>query len=654
MCGIAGVAAFGAAAPDARRLAERMSARLRHRGPDGAGVYEAQAGGLTVALAARRLAIIDLSDAGRMPMANEDGRVHIAYNGEVYNHLALRQALEARGHVYRSLTDTETVLHAYEEYGLDAFRRLNGIFALALHDRRSNRLVLARDRRGVKPLYYAWDGSRLVFASELKALLQWAELPREVDRTALDLYLALGFVPSPHTLLRGVRKLPPACVAVLDHAGLRIEPFWVDRVRAPGAAARLDDASLRGSVRRAVEAAVERQLMSDVPMGVLLSGGVDSTIIASLAQRRSQSPLSTFSVGFRDLGSGTLDALNTDLQLARRTAAALGTTHHEILLENSPALADRVRRAVEAMDDPSHDPTVVASDAICELARANGVKVVLAGDAGDELFGGYPHYVTARRLALYRRVPNLASAVRRLGPALPLLPRLVQDRAADFLATHDLSPEQVYLSFNGLFDASARAALLGDSDPSAAAEVVRARLRPAENAPLADQIAYGDLALWVDEHFNPRLDRMSMRNSVEARVPLQDDDLVDLALTIPIERKLRWAHTKSLLREAFWDVLPPAVRRLRKRSFMTPRDAWLRGGLRSFVDETLTRETVERAGLVAWEPVERLIGAVRRGGASPFGSALAPQVWSVLILTLWAETYLRVGADGSGDAAAAG
>ena len=629
MCGFVGI--IDSRAEVSRAEIDAMRACIAHRGPDAGGTYTGRAAGFSVGLGAQRLSIVDLTPAGDMPMSNEDGSVWVVYNGEIYNHAVIRADLERRGHHYRSRTDTETVIHAYEEYGVDCFALFNGIFACMIFDSREGRVVMARDRAGVKPLYYrplddsASYGKGLVCASELKALPRTGRAPVRIDAAALDIYLALGYVPAPYSLIQGVRKLPAASVAVYEDGRLTIERYW--RLHRPERAWRETVAETRA----AVVGAVTRQMMSDVPVGVMLSGGLDSSIVAAVAQQAAGGPLHTFSIGFDTQRSALEHIYNLDREHARDVSHALGTVHHEITLDDSGGLEPLLRRLVAQLDEPVWEPSFASIYLISTLAREHGVKVLLSGDGSDELFAGYPWHPALSRLERIERIPGL-------GPALSLLSRAplkhasrlkVQDLAHKYRSS-DLAK---YHAQYEVFDAGTRARLFGrppGEDPLD--ELIGPLFSAAAEGSLPARFGLAELVLWVGEHFNQRLDRMTMAASVEGRVPFQDNAVVDLALGMPIGDKLRNGAGKAPLRAAFADLVPEIVLQRRKRPFAAPATAWMHGALRPLVLQALSRDSLARLpGLdpdVALGPLERFSKGL---------PVRQEQIWTLLHLALWVD-----------------
>jgi asparagine synthase (glutamine-hydrolysing) len=630
MCGVCGLVRVGGGVDT--EIVERMGDALIHRGPDQGGTYFSPAAPLGVGLATRRLAILDLSAAGSQPMATPDGAVCIAYNGEIYNEPELRRELAAQGYAYRSESDTETVLYAYHAYGLKMFPQLNGMFAVAIFDRPRQRVILARDRMGIKPLYYHWDGRRLAFASELRPLLRCAGIAAEPDADGLDLYLTCGYMPSPFSLIRGVRKLPPGSYLVLGADGaITIEQFWM-----PPYPERRPRAELAAEVRDTIHDAVRRQMRSDVPVGVLLSGGVDSTIVATSAALQTEHPLSTFSIAFKSAGS-PIDAMyNADSHFARRVAAAIGATHHEIVCDDSSDVPGLLSELAGGLDEPVWEPSFVSIYLMSRLAREHGVKVLLTGDGSDELFAGYPWIAGAWRQEQYGRIPFVRAL-------LPLATRVIPadsaiaGHARNLRAFMDTDELARYEWLYAVFDQTERLALTGHHWSRTRESPLAKLLGPLQaggaGCSRADTMARLDLALWVREHFNQRLDRMTMLNSIEARVPFQDDTVVDLALRLPFSAKAWAGHPKKLLRDAFRHEIPEFVLRRPKRPFAAPAWAWGVGALRSFATSTLTEERVRWAGLVDPVAAQRALAATE----SQRQDRGTTKLWTLLMLQLWAE-----------------
>jgi asparagine synthase (glutamine-hydrolysing) len=629
MCGIVGI--VDSHNPVLTGDINAMRACIWHRGPDAGGAFTAQTTTFSVGLGSQRLSILDLSAAGTMPMPNEDRSIWIVYNGEIYNHLEIRANLVRKGYPYRSQTDTETVLHAYEEYGADCFALFNGIFACIIYDGRKEQIVIARDRSGVKPLYYVEAAGKLVCASELKALVQTGIVPTDIDPEALEVYLALGYVPAPYALIRCVRKLPAGTYGISAGGRLRTVRYWQPSSSLL-AAPRRTWAQTVAETRSTVAAAVARQMMSDVPVGVMLSGGLDSTIVAALAQATSSEPLHTFSIGFETRHSEHEPIYNLDRDYARRVAGALGTVHHEIVADDSAGLEERLRSLVAQLDEPVWEPSFLSIYLMSTLARENGVKVLLSGDGSDELFGGYPWHPALVRLENIERVPGLRPLLGLLAHAP--LPGMTGAKVRDLQRKYRRSDVAKYHAQYDIFDSELRARMFGRTslrDPLDG--LVAPLFKGGGSTSLAGRFAVMELMLWVGEHFNQRLDRMTMAASVEGRVPFQDNAVIDLALAMSFADKLRGGRGKAPLRAAFAAEVPSFVIERPKRPFAAPAMAWMHGALRPLVLQALDRDSLARLpGLdpdVALVPLERF----RKGLP-----VRQEQIWTLLHLALWVDS----------------
>ena len=599
-----------------------MNEALVHRGPDSDGSLVDG----PVAIAARRLAIIDLA-RGDQPIGSEDGRVQVVQNGEIYNHRDLRRELERRGHSFSTDSDTEVLVHLYEESG-DAFaERLRGMFAIALWDARRRRLLLARDRFGIKPLHYAAGRGTLAFASELKALLHAPGLSREVDLDALEAFMAFNSIPAPLTIFRGVRKLPAGHLLVCEPGAeprleryASVRPAAAEEVRSSERAGDLA-AELRDRLRESVRA----HLVSDVPVGVLLSGGVDSATLAALAATESGERISTFSIGFEERSFD-------ELRQARLVAERYGTDHHELVVR--PDAVDLLPKLVEAFDEPYADSSALPTYLVSSLA-AGHVKVALSGEGGDELFGGYHTYVAD---LLAPRLGPIATALR---PAIERLPsssaRVSFDyRAKRFARAASLPPLERHHGWKEIFSEDARAVLLrpdrrGAGDPL---EAYRVRYAETEGAEPLARLQDVDIGVYLVDDLLVKTDRASMAHSLEARVPFLDTAVSELALSLPTALKVRGFQKKRLLRKAVSPLLPASIVRGRKRGFSIPAAAWLRGELEPFAREVLSPEAVRRQGYFRPEAVTALLDAhvARR-------EDLSRQLWCLMSFALWHDRY---------------
>jgi asparagine synthase (glutamine-hydrolysing) len=613
VCGIAGIA--DPSGPDPAALAA-MAAALVHRGPDSSG--EALDG--PVALAARRLAIIDL-DHGDQPIATEDGRVTVVQNGEIYNHVELRHELESRGHVFRTRCDTEVLGHLYEEHGLGFLERLRGMFAIALWDRRDRTLLLARDAFGIKPLFWSAAGARLCFASELGALARAPGFSRELDPDALEAYLAFNSIPGPLSAYRAARKLRPGHW-LRWHDGRVTTGRWARPVPVPAGETRTEPmAVLAAEALARLRDAVRAHLVSDVPVGVLLSGGIDSSALTALAAEQSGSGVQTFSIGFRERSFD-------ELEQARAVARRYSADHHELVV--APDAAELLPAIAAAADEPLGDSSALPTYLVAQLA-AGHVKVVLSGEGGDELFGGYETYVADRLAA------RVGPAARALAPLARVLPssdgRVSLDyKLKRFARAAHLPALEAHHGWKEIFAPDVRAELLGGhrgADPLGAY-----RERWAETAgadPLA-RLQDVDLGIYLVDDLLVKTDRMTMAHSLEARVPFLDREVAALALALPASLKVRGWAKKRLLRRAVEPLLPREIVRGRKKGFSIPAAAWLRGPLLPFAREVLSAERLRAQGVFAPAAVARVLAAHADGRED-----LSRQLWGLMAFSLWLD-----------------
>jgi asparagine synthase (glutamine-hydrolysing) len=613
MCGICGiVSARGPADPD--RLA-RMSAKLLHRGPDSDGVFVDGPAGL----AARRLAIIDL-ETGDQPIANEDGTIHVVQNGELYNYPELRGELERAGHHFRTHGDTEVLVHLYEQEGPAFARRLRGMFAVALWDSTRRRLVLARDRYGIKPLYYRADADGLEFASELRSL------PRgEIDLDALEAFLAFNSIPAPLTIFREARKLPPGHVLVWEDGKISLERY---ARTAPVRVAELrddDEAELIEELRSRLRDSVRAHLLADVPVGVLLSGGIDSSALAALAAQESAEPVRTFSIGFEERSFN-------ELADARLVAERYGTRHRELVLRPDAALL--LPALADAFDEPFADSSALPTYLVSQLA-AEHVKVALSGEGGDELFGGYYTYVAD---LLAERAGGLAGLARPLVERLPTsTARASFDyKAKRFVRGAHLPPLERHHAWKEIFSTDARAELTGRRHGFDPVDLYRERFAETDGAELLARLQDVDRTIYLVDDLLVKTDRASMAHSLEARVPFLDPVVTNFALALPARHRVHGLRKKVLLRKAVAPLVPGRIVRGKKRGFSIPAAAWLRGELEPFARETLSVDTLRRQGFFRPEAVTKLIDRHVAGKED-----LSRQLWGLLAFTLWHERHVE-------------
>jgi len=611
MCGICGLASTRGAV-DTERL-RAMAATLVHRGPDSEGMHVDRG----VGIAARRLSIIDLS-GGDQPIAGEDGSVVVVQNGEIYNYRELARILERAGHAFATHCDTEVLVHGYEEWGDGLWERLRGMFAVAVWDARRSRLTLARDRFGIKPLYYRHVGDELSFASELDALPQG-----DVDVDALEAFLAFNVVPAPLSIFRDIRKLQPGHTLTLEDGRVTTSRFA--RPRPLPARHDADEAELVEECRARLRDSVRAHLVADVPVGVLLSGGVDSGALTALAAEESPEPVRTFSIGFEERSFDELAG-------ARAVASRYGTRHRELVLRPDAALL--LPALAAAFDEPFADSSALPTYLVSKLASED-VKVALSGEGGDELFGGYHTYVAD---ALAERVGPLASVARPLVDHLPSSTGRVSFdyKAKRFVRAAHLPPLERHHGWKEIFSADARAELTGRRSSFDVLGPARERFAETEGHELLTRLQDVDFGLYLVDDLLTKTDRASMAWSLEARVPFLDTLVTNFAFSLPVRHKVRGLSKKRLLRKAVEPLLPHQVVHGRKRGFSIPAAAWLRGELQPFARETLRAETIRRQGLLEPEVVTRLIDDHAAGRAD-----LSRQLWGALALTLWYEHHVE-------------
>jgi asparagine synthase (glutamine-hydrolysing) len=620
MCGITGV--VGTLRTDGATLA-RMNGALFHRGPDGEGAYWAD----NVGLAMRRLAIIDLN-TGNQPIFNEDHSVCLVFNGEIYNFLELRSELEQRGHVFATRSDTETVVHAYEEFGPDCLERLWGMFALAVWDSRRDLLLLGRDRLGKKPLVYYADptGSGLAFASEMQALLAHPDIPRQLDLAAIDDYLTYLYVPAPNTAYRDIRKLPPGHRLVWQAGSLSVEPYWQVRF---GDKVQVSEAEAIEQFGALFRDAVRRRLMADVPLGAFLSGGMDSSSVVAEMAEMSSTRVKTFSIGF---GERDFD----ELRYARQVAERFGTEHHELVV--APRALDVLPMLVRHYGEPYGDSSAVPTYYVSNMTRKH-VTVALNGDGGDELLAGYERHWAARMAAQYDVIPGV---VRHglIRPLIPLVPeprqrRAFVRRAKRFMAAAHLPVFDRYLRWVGAFSPEQKQSLYTPEFASEIAENdsgrwLREALAAEPDLDPVDTVLRADTLLYLPQDLLAKVDIASMANSLEARSPLLDHRLVELCAAMPSNLKLRGRRSKWLLRQWMKNRLPPEILTRPKMGFGVPVGEWLRTDLRPLLEDTLLSTRAQQRGYFQPSAVKAMVEEhlSRRADRTS-------HIWGLLMLELW-------------------
>jgi asparagine synthase (glutamine-hydrolysing) len=622
MCGIAGHIAFSGVADD--QHVQSMLQKMVHRGPDDHGIYTDIAAYPQAFLGQRRLSILDLSQAGRQPMCNEDGTVWIVFNGEIYNFQELRKDLSAKGHVFQSNTDTETILHLYEEHGQDCVTHLRGMFALAIWDAKHRRLFLARDRVGKKPLYYARTHSGFFFASEIQALYAVPEIPRTLDWTALDLYFANFYIPSPYSIYREIRKLPPASFMVLDGEQCSISKYWALDY-APKLDISFEEAKER--LLSLLEDATRIRLCSDVPLGCFLSGGVDSSTIVALMSRFSSGPVKTFSIGFQDKQFD-------ETRYARTVAKHFQTEHHEFQVEPNSVdiLPDLVRHYGEPYADSSALPTWYLSS----LTREH-VTVALNGDGGDESFAGYNWYQTGLWLANVGRYcpPALAAHLRRMVPqGLGTRARQAR-RLLELLA---LEPAERFASLRIQLKADVRTRLYAPEYRGqfhgADQDYLVDLFSRCKGIDLLDSMLFTDAMSYLPEELLVKVDRATMAHSLEARSPFLDHQFMEFAAKLPSEFKLRNGRKKHILLEAVSPLFPEGFLERPKMGFSVPLQAWFQGELKPYARERILHGKMAKSGYFDVSFLRMVLD-----GKAPQVRDAGSLTWQLLVLAEWMEQY---------------
>ena len=624
MCGIYGVFRLDAQRADPTDLA-KMGRVIVHRGPDDDGIHV----GGKCAIGMRRLSIIDLS-GGHQPMSSSDGTLWLVCNGEIYNFQELRCELEARGHRFRSHSDSEVVLHAYAEYGDRCVEHLNGMFAFALWDARRGRLLVARDRLGIKPLYVAQDGRRFAFASEAKSLLELPGMDRSVDPSAVASYLQLGYVPAPQSIFSGIRKVPPATIVIVEDGRVQEHRYW----RVPGEVdrSRSEDEWIE-ELRSAMQRSVRMQMVSDVPVGAFLSGGVDSSAVVALMSKASTAPVKTYAIGF---GGSRADDYYNELPYARRVAELFGTDHREILVK--PEVVSLLPRLLWHMDEPVSDSAFITTYLVSEFARRD-VTVILSGVGGDELFGGYRRYLGNHYQSYFELLPGwIRSGATVVGERLPSdrhSPLLnVMRLAKGFLTSANLTFEERYAGYVQVFSSETAERLYARHGKDRF-DAIESAFRHARSDDALNRMLVVDAETQLPDDLLLLTDKMSMATSLECRVPLLDHELVELAARMPEEVKIRRGRLKNAMKLAMSDLLPPDILNRKKRGFGTPMGAWLKGDLKPLFASLMSEEAVVQRGLFDYREIQKLVtlhDANRIDGTD--------QLLSLMNLEIWSRIYL--------------
>lgn len=617
MCGIAGFVGGGT-----REQVVAMTDALEHRGPDDSGI-EVRG---DVGFGHRRLSIIDTSARGHQPMLTPDERCMVVFNGEIYNFAHLRKSLEKKGHAFEGGSDTEVLLHLYDEHGERFLDEATGMFALALYDFQTRTLILARDRFGEKPLYWAQTGETLYFASEMQAMFASRGIAKTIDMRALSMYLALDYVPTPYSILEGVHKLEPATMLIATPTGTRKRKFWSPPERGEEIS---EDAALAELDTR-LSRSVSRQLVSDVPLGIFLSGGLDSSTVAYYAQQASRSSIETFAIGFDE---PSFD----ESSFAREVAAHVGTHHHEHVVRSSDALA-LVPSLADTLSEPMADASIIPTLLLSSFTRSH-VTVALGGDGGDELFAGYPTFLAERAYGLYATLPAaLRSSIRALADRLPVshgnLPLTYQIRK--FVDTDAHSDVRRHLEWLGTFSRRERAELLQSSTERDAYAFIELYAAEVTKQSSGNALLYAYMRSYLMDQVLVKVDRASMRHALEVRAPFLDHELAAFVMTLPYELKYHGRTSKYLLKKLMRGKLQDNIIDRKKKGFGVPLAAWLTGPLRPLMEELLSAKSLKRHGLFQESYVQRLVDdhvAFRRDNRK--------ELWNLMVFQLWYNRWMK-------------
>ena len=626
MCGICGIIHRRADRPLVPADLQRMCDVVSHRGPDD----EGQAVWPSAGIGMRRLSIIDLS-TGAQPIYNEDRSLAVVFNGEIYNHAELREQLLAKGHRFATRSDTEAILHAYEEYGVDCPTKLNGMFAFAIYDPAKRRLFIARDRIGIKPLYYFHDDERLLFASELKSIMQVKDVPRRIDERALDAFLTFEYIPSPLTIFKEIHKLPPGHWLLYEDGRVTVKPYWSFDY----AASDLPAEQLARRLEELLEDAVRIRLMSEVPLGAFLSGGLDSSSVVAMMCRASREQVKTFSIGFTN-------STYNELPYARTVAQFFGTEHYEEII--TPDAAALTEKLLWMLDEPFGDFSVFPTYLVSQMARKH-VTVALSGDGGDELLAGYDTYIAQKMARRYQQLPSfLRHGV--VEPLVNLLPPTEKkkgliNRAKRFVEGARLPDHLQHVRWMIFLQQAEKALLyspefsrgLGGHDSYGFIEEYFRRTTSSD--PL-DQQEYVDIKTYLVDDILVKVDRMSMAVSLEARVPFLDYRFVEFAATLPSNLRLHGKRTKHILKESLKNVLPLKIIERGKEGFSIPIKTWLKQELKPMMMEALSEKNVREKGYFSPVYVNTLIDEHLRGVENH-----SHRLWALMVFHLWHDLYMK-------------
>ena len=616
MCGICGMLNTNGKPADLTLLKDMMGL-MRHRGPDDEGIYKYKNMGMGI----RRLSVIDLS-TGHQPISNEDESIWVMQNGEIYNYQEVRYETESKGHVYKTKSDTEVIVHLYEEYGEEFVDKLNGMFSIALWDERQEKLILVRDRFGIKPLFYFFDGHKLLFSSEIKAILSDPTINREINPTALNQYLTYKFVPAPLTMLKDITKLLPAHMLIYAQGKIKIRPYW--NLKYDKLERRSKDYYLN-HLHNVLRESVRRHLISDVPIGIFLSGGIDSSIIVSIVNELVDGPVETFSITF---GGERCD----ESRYARMVAERFKTRHHEFAVK--PDAIQILPKLIWHMDEPLGDSCLLPTYYLSKFSREY-VTVALSGDGGDELFAGYQRYRREKFISLYGRIPRwIREGV--LGPASKLLQ--VKSKVELFNEASTLSLGKRYKLWTEIIPEDVRYGLVKNNEFSdiGLSDIILNYFEECDVPENLNKMLYVDLKTYLPDDLLLKVDRMSMAHSLEVRVPFLDREVVEFASMLPINLKLRnFSNTKYLLREYLKKYLPTDIYKREKQGFNLPIDSWFRGELKAFACQVLLDPGVGNRAIFDSQGLKFLLD--EHGKGKNYGEA----IWALIVFELWRKQYVK-------------
>lgn len=629
MCGICGIVGDQIAFRANQPILEKMLASIRHRGPDDNGTYVDD----DALLGSVRLSIIDLS-TGHMPICNEAGDIWIVFNGEIYNYQSLREYLLVRGHQFKSQSDTEVVVHLYEEFGVECVQHLNGIFAFAIWDRKQKRLFLARDRMGIKPLYYTEIGDQLVFASEMRAILAHSRVKRDIDPVSLNEYLSFEYVPSPRTIITNIFRIPAGCWATYSKAGLKVESYYQLSLARSEMQPPVDWRDYTARLDERLQASIKQELVSDVPVGVLLSGGVDSSTVAAYMAELYPRKVKSFSIGFEEKSFD-------ESIFARRVAKHLGTEHNELILSAKKA-GEMVANIADYLDEPFGDSSFIPTFLLSQFARQQ-VKVALGGDGGDELFAGYPTLIAHKMINYYERIAPWTFRAHLAPAILKILPVSFNNISFDFKVRRFLSgrgyPIEVRHQrwLGSLYDEDKQDLLQDWLKPVLRDTYYMAYhySRKCDAVQYLNRLLYNDINLYLEGDILFKVDRASMASSLEVRVPLLNRDLVDYISTLPIELKLRGITGKYILKKCVEHRLPSDIINRPKKGFNMPVAHWMTRDLRELVEDSFSETTLKNQGLFKHGFIRKLFDdhlEYRRDNRKP--------LWTLLVFQLWYAKYI--------------